>query len=117
MRFFKSTTWLSIWLAQGSSSLFALPALAVGLAGELADRYVTQREALPGWPSIESVILEHSALSTTSHATQEQDRCRLPTGVTAFMGSAAGVVKALAYTKRMASNAANSVEHGPEVVQ
>jgi hypothetical protein len=48
---------------------------------------------------------------------QEQDRCRLPTGVTAFMGSAAGVVKALAYTKRMASNAANSVEHGPEVVQ
>jgi hypothetical protein len=61
MRLFKSITWLSIWLAQGSSSLFALPALAVGLAGELADRYVTRRETSPGWPSIESVILKHSA--------------------------------------------------------
>jgi hypothetical protein len=38
-----------------------LPALAVGLAGELADRYVTRRETSPGWPTIESVILEHSA--------------------------------------------------------
>jgi hypothetical protein len=61
MRLFKSITWLSIWLAQGSSSLFAVPALAVGLAGELADRNVTRRETPPGWPSIETVILEHSA--------------------------------------------------------
>ena len=60
IRFFKSTTWLSIWLAQGSSSLFALAALAAGLAGESADRYVTRRETSPGCPSIESVILEHS---------------------------------------------------------
>jgi hypothetical protein len=34
--------------------------LAVGLAGELADRYGTRRETSPGWPSVESVILEHS---------------------------------------------------------
>jgi hypothetical protein len=47
-------------LAHGSCILFALPELAVGLAGELADRYVTRGEASPGWPSIESVILEHS---------------------------------------------------------
>jgi hypothetical protein len=61
MRFFKSTTWLSIWLAHRSSGLFALAALAAGLVGELADRYVTRGETSPGWPSIESVILEHSA--------------------------------------------------------
>jgi hypothetical protein len=37
-----------------------LAALAAGLAGDLADRYVTRRETSPGWPSIESVILKHS---------------------------------------------------------
>jgi hypothetical protein len=48
---------------------------------------------------------------------QEQDLCRLPTRVAAFIGSAAGVVKALAYTKRMASNGSQQCRHGPEDLQ
>ena len=39
-----------------------------GLIGELAGRYVTPFETTNDWPLIESVILEHSVLSTTSHA-------------------------------------------------
>ena len=58
--FRRSITWPSIWWAHGSFSLFVLLALTIGLAGELADRYVTRRETPKGWPSIERVILEHS---------------------------------------------------------
>jgi hypothetical protein len=68
MRLFRSTTCPSTWRAHGSSGLFALVAFAAGLAGELADRYATRRETPPGWPSIKSVILEHSVQNTTSHA-------------------------------------------------
>jgi hypothetical protein len=60
MPLFRSATWPSIWQAQGSSSFFGLLALPAGLVRALADRYVTRRETSPGWPSIESVILEHS---------------------------------------------------------
>ncbi len=42
-------------------SLSILLALAAGLAGELAGQYVARRETPPGWRSIESVILQHSA--------------------------------------------------------
>jgi hypothetical protein len=54
MRLFRSATCPSVWQAHRLSSLFALLALAAGLAVELADRYVTRRE--------------HSVQSTTSHA-------------------------------------------------
>ena len=66
MRLFRSATCPSIWQAHGSVSLLALRALSVGLAGKLADRYVTRRETPKGWASIERVIPEHSVLSTTS---------------------------------------------------
>ena len=59
MRLFRSAC-PSIWLAHGSLGLFALLAVAAGLGGELADRYVTRRETPTGWSSIESVILEDS---------------------------------------------------------
>ena len=60
MRLFRSASCPSIWLAHELFSLFGLLALDPGLAGEPADRYVTRRETSPEWPSIESVILEHS---------------------------------------------------------
>jgi hypothetical protein len=53
MRLFRSATCPSVWQR---------------LARALVDRYVTRRETPKGWPSIESVILEHSVLSTTSRA-------------------------------------------------
>jgi hypothetical protein len=66
MRLFKSANCPSTWLAHVSFNLFGLLALVASLAAELADRYVTRRETPKGWLSIESVILEHSAQSTTS---------------------------------------------------
>jgi hypothetical protein len=86
MRLFRSATCPSTWRAHGSSPFFALPALAAGVAGELADRYVPRRETPPGWPSIESIILEHSVYSTTSHAVVGAKLMPAPTSAIAFIG-------------------------------